>query len=287
MEPQHSKKAGTFYKTLQNNSSAISFYIESGDYQDQTFLSFMDSGQAGIDIADANKLLPFTSNERVVGISYIEGNSLDINNLPYISDTPISFPLDVMYLNINNNNEFITEEEEVKLSYNLEYLPEHITILITNNTSGEILNVADVNEITFSTVEKGSFPLLGNEGVSSYPQLGSSHFTINIIYNELIINEQENLIPIQYALHQNYPNPFNPITTISYDIPKHSYVSIIIYDMMGREITRLVEQNQSSGFKSVLWNATDKYGKKVSAGLYLYKIQTGEYIDTKKMILLK
>ena len=287
MEPQHSKKAGTFYKTLQNNSGAISFYIESGDYQDQTFLSFMDSGQAGIDIADANKLLPFTSNERVVGISYIEGNSLDINNLPYISDTPISFPLDVMYLNINNNNEFITEEEEVTLSYNLEYLPEHITILITNNTSGEILNVADVNEITFSTVEKGSFPLLGNEGVSSYPQLGSSHFTINIIYNELIINEQENLIPIQYALHQNYPNPFNPITTISYDIPKHSYVSIIIYDMMGREITRLVEQNQSSGFKSVLWNATDKYGKKVSAGLYLYKIQTGEYIDTKKMILLK
>ena len=287
MEPQHSKKAGTFYKTLQNNSGAISFYIESGDYQDQTFLSFIDSGQAGIDIADANKLLPFTSNERVVGISYIEGNSLDINNLPYISDTPISFPLDVIYLNINNNNEFITEEEEVTLSYNLEYLPEHITILITNNISGEILNVADVNEITFSTVEKGSFPFLGNEGVSSYPQLGSSHFTINIIYNELIINEQENLIPIQYALHQNYPNPFNPITTISYDIPKHSYVSIIIYDMMGREITRLVEQNQSSGFKSVLWNATDKYGKKVSAGLYLYKIQTGEYIDTKKMILLK
>jgi len=287
MEPQHSKKAGTFYKTLQNNSGAISFYIESGDYQDQTFISFMDSGRAGIDIADANKLLPFNPNERVVGISYINGNSLDINNLPYISDTPISFPLDVMYLNINNNNEFITGEEEVTLSYNLEYLPEHITISITNNISGEIFNVADVNEITFTTVEKGSFPFLGNEGVSSYPQLGSSHFTINIIYNELIINEQENLIPIQYALHQNYPNPFNPITTISYDLPEHSYVTIIIYDMMGREITRLVDQNQNSGFKSVLWNATDKYGREVSAGLYLYKIQTGEYIDTKKMILLK
>ena len=287
MEPQHSKKAGTFYKTLQNNSGAISFYIESGDYQDQTFISFMDSGRAGIDIADANKLLPFNPNERVVGISYINGNSLDINNLPYISDTPISFPLDVMYLNINNNNEFITEEEEVKLSYNLEYLPEHITISITNNISGEIFNIADVNEITFTTVEKGSFLFLGNEGVSSYPQLGSSHFTINIIYNELIINEQENLIPIQYALHQNYPNPFNPITTISYDLPEHSYVTIIIYDMMGREITRLVDQNQNSGFKSVLWNATDKYGREVSAGLYLYKIQTGEYIDTKKMILLK
>tara|TARA_Y100000588_G_scaffold133236_1_gene146185 strand:- start:584 stop:1327 length:744 start_codon:yes stop_codon:yes gene_type:complete len=247
----------------------------------------MDSGRAGIDIADANKLLPFNPNERVVGISYINGNSLDINNLPYISDTPISFPLDVMYLNINNNNEFITEEEEVKLSYNLEYLPEHITISITNNISGEIFNIADVNEITFTTVEKGSFLFLGNEGVSSYPQLGSSHFTINIIYNELIINEQENLIPIQYALHQNYPNPFNPITTISYDLPEHSYVTIIIYDMMGREITRLVDQNQNSGFKSVLWNATDKYGREVSAGLYLYKIQTGEYIDTKKMILLK
>ena len=287
MDPSHSKKAGTFYKTMQNNSASIIFNMESGSYQDQTFVSFMDNGQVGIDIADANKLLPLSPSDRVVGISYIEGKSLDINNLPFELDSSISFSLDVMYLTINSNNEFITEEEEVKLSYNVENIPEHITMSIINNFTGEEFDATEVNEITFITADKGGFPFAGSEGVSVYPQLGSSHFTINLFYNELSVNDQESSMPIQYALYQNYPNPFNPVTTIRYDLPKQSYVTITIYDMLGREVTTLVNQHQNAGSKSILWNATDLYGKTVSNGIYLYKIQAGDYIDTNKMILLK
>ena len=97
----------------------------------------------------------------------------------------------------------------------------------------------------------------------------------------------EALIPEVFALHQNYPNPFNPSTSLRYDLPENSFVNITIYDMMGREVKTLVNQSQDAGYKSVVWNATNDYGRPVSAGIYLYQIQAGKYISTKKMVLLK
>ena len=85
----------------------------------------------------------------------------------------------------------------------------------------------------------------------------------------------------------NYPNPFNPVTKLRYTIPKNGLVSIIIYDMLGRQVKTLVNKTQNAGYASVIWDATNDYGKPVSAGIYLYQIQTGEYIQTKKMVLLK
>jgi hypothetical protein len=102
-----------------------------------------------------------------------------------------------------------------------------------------------------------------------------------------ILSVDSDLIPTVFALHQNYPNPFNPITTLRYDLPENSYVNVTVYDMLGREIRTLVNTTQDAGFKSVLWNATNDYGKPVSAGVYLYKIQAGEFVQTKKMVLLK
>ena len=94
-------------------------------------------------------------------------------------------------------------------------------------------------------------------------------------------------IPEQFILYSNYPNPFNPVTTIRYDLSKESLVDITIYDMRGNVVNNLVDANQSSGYKSVQWNATNNQGEPVSAGVYLYKIQAGDFVDTKKMILLK
>ena len=101
------------------------------------------------------------------------------------------------------------------------------------------------------------------------------------------IDNENGTIPQSFHLDQNYPNPFNPITTLRYDLPENSLVSITIYDIMGREVRTLVNQTQDAGFKSVIWNATNDYGKPVSAGVYLYQIQAGEFVQTKKMVLLK
>jgi hypothetical protein len=102
-----------------------------------------------------------------------------------------------------------------------------------------------------------------------------------------ILSVDSDLIPTVFALHKNYPNPFNPITTLRYDLPEQGFVTITIYDMLGREIKSLVNTAQEAGFKSVTWNATNDHGKPVSAGVYLYQIQAGDYISTNKMVLLK
>ena len=93
--------------------------------------------------------------------------------------------------------------------------------------------------------------------------------------------------PNQFRLHQNHPNPFNPITTLKYDLLEGSFVDIIIYDMLGNIIKNLVNKNQNSGSNSVQWDATNNQSEPVSAGVYLYKIQAGDFSQTKKMILLK
>jgi len=93
--------------------------------------------------------------------------------------------------------------------------------------------------------------------------------------------------PQKIVIHQNYPNPFNPITTLHYDLPKDAMVNITIYDMIGRKVSTLVSTQQNAGYKSVKWNATNNAGQPVSAGLYLYTIQAGDFRQTKKMVMLK
>ena len=88
-------------------------------------------------------------------------------------------------------------------------------------------------------------------------------------------------------MHQNYPNPFNPTTTLRYDIPEDGNVSILIYDMMGRQIRTLVNRNVSAGYHFIQWDGTNQSGSPVSAGVYIYILQSENYRSLKKMILLK
>ena len=85
----------------------------------------------------------------------------------------------------------------------------------------------------------------------------------------------------------NFPNPFNPITTIKYNLPEDALVNIIIYDILGNIVKNLVYAKETTGYKSVQWNATNNQGEPVSTGVYLYKIQAGDFVDAKKMIFLK
>ena len=89
-------------------------------------------------------------------------------------------------------------------------------------------------------------------------------------------------IPLEYSLSQNYPNPFNPNTTIKFDIPKSGYTSLIIYDALGREVSKLVNKELTAGSYEAEWPA-ENFG----SGVYFYQLRSGNYIDTKKMILLK
>ena len=97
----------------------------------------------------------------------------------------------------------------------------------------------------------------------------------------------EYIMPETFTLHQNYPNPFNPITNLRYDLPEQAEITLTIYDMMGREVRTLVNNNTNAGFQSVTWDATNNFGNNVGAGVYIYQIKADGFIQSKKMILLK
>jgi hypothetical protein len=88
--------------------------------------------------------------------------------------------------------------------------------------------------------------------------------------------------PKSYAVYQNYPNPFNPTTSISFDIPSRSVVSLKVFDLLGREVSTIVSGELQAGRYTRQWNATD-----ISSGVYFYRLQAGTYSETKKLLLLK
>ena len=83
------------------------------------------------------------------------------------------------------------------------------------------------------------------------------------------------------------PHIIQSITTLRYDLPEDALVNITIYDMMGRRVNTIVTSQQSAGYRSIQWDAINSSGQPVSAGVYLYMIQAGEFRQTKKMVLLK
>jgi parallel beta-helix repeat protein len=93
--------------------------------------------------------------------------------------------------------------------------------------------------------------------------------------------------PISFELFQNYPNPFNPQTQIRYALSNDCYVKVTIYNILGRRVKVLVDGYQRTGYRSVLWDGKDEQGDDVASGIYFYKIQAGEFMKTKKMVLLK
>jgi hypothetical protein len=96
------------------------------------------------------------------------------------------------------------------------------------------------------------------------------------------LNNNNNEIPRDYALKQNFPNPFNPVTKINYELPITDYVKLVIYDMLGKQVSLLVDKEQLPGIYNVLWDASD-----YPSGVYFYSIETGKFKDTKKMVLVK
>lgn len=95
------------------------------------------------------------------------------------------------------------------------------------------------------------------------------------------------ILPEGFALYQNYPNPFNPSTEIRFELPRTSEVELTVYNLLGQEIKTLTDGRLPAGSHSVIWDGTNNEGTAVSSGIYFYRLQAGEYLDRKKMVLLK
>ncbi len=129
------------------------------------------------------------------------------------------------------------------------------------------------------------FKVYASDGQDTIRVSGDDRFVSVNRYDYLSI--QNNTIPDEFALHKNYPNPFNPTTQIRFDLPEVSNVTLTIYNLIGQKIRTFNMQSAPAGHHSLIWNATNDLGASVSAGVYLYQLQTKGFAKTKKMILLK
>jgi len=174
--------------------------------------------------------------------------------------------------------------------------------------SVSISSASDPGPVQFSAAVDGSIPpeisvaVLDIQTRKIYTDVLVNPFTIderlNLAYElkfvagdpayvESMLLEILSQIPSEFSLGQNYPNPFNPITRLDYLLPRRSDVSIRVYNMLGQEIITLLEQEQSYGKYSVLWNGLDKSGKQVASGVYFTELRAGSIRKTRKMLLLK
>ena len=131
----------------------------------------------------------------------------------------------------------------------------------------------------------GSFSSTGE----NIPSFNLGHWYYNQMQEEKAVsddNQTEN-IPKNYGLNQNYPNPFNPSTTIKFGVPVASSVKLVVYNTLGQEVKTLVNKYHEAGYFEINWDGTNNQLSKVPSGLYIYKMQAGDFVQSKKMILVK
>ena len=150
-----------------------------------------------------------------------------------------------------------------------------IRIYATSNIANTPVHSYPFNVIAVQSQFKSSAPF--NSGYQIIPR------DLNDFTNVTAVNQLSSEIPQKFSLHQNYPNPFNPVSLIKYDVLKSSRIKIEVYDLLGRKVSELVNENQSPGTYETSFNASN-----LSSGMYFYSLFVdGAKIDSKKMILSK
>ncbi len=151
------------------------------------------------------------------------------------------------------------------------------TIILNTNIPSDNYEIIQINLLDFNNNQK-IYDIDQLQNLGLYQQIE----IVNTLSTELI-----EMSPNKYLLRQNYPNPFNPVTTIEYIIPEENFVFIKVFDIKGKDIKTLVNRNQNPGQYSIKWDMKNNQGIFVPAGIYFYSIQTLNYKETKKMLILK
>ena len=132
----------------------------------------------------------------------------------------------------------------------------------------------------------GSAKFLANNRINFIPTNNMTGVTNPLPYNGdtllVGVDDENGTLLTEFSLSQNYPNPFNPTTTIGYDIPKETYVTLAVYNILGQKVVELVNEVKLQGRYQVRWNASN-----LSSGVYFYRIEAGSFVSVKKLMLMK
>jgi len=150
------------------------------------------------------------------------------------------------------------------------------------STEGDVLNVVMYSDALGAKVNAGERQILTIGAEVTIEHIEAADYDGNLLNSSL----GKTVLPEEFALIQNYPNPFNPETTISFSLPKASEWTMTILNISGQIVKRL-SGSSPAGVTSVVWDATDQAGATVATGVYLYRLDAGEFSSTRKMVLMK
>lgn len=253
---------------LSDNNNIYEIDVNTNSYN----VILKDAGANGLLFEGQNNRLLFTDDTFPGGASAV--SSIDLTNynvsrmLWYINTDNILDGLTIDHM----GNYYISCWSDPNRIYRLEPGSQTRTVAYNAVNAQDGMGAADI----FYDLQKNLMivPLMNINDVEFIP------------FSQLS-TENEGAIPQKISLRQNFPNPFNPSTSISYDINKESSVKLTVYDLLGSEIIQLVNQTEQPGIKVVQWDGRNNKGELVNGGVYLYKLEIGDYIETKKMVLLK
>lgn len=166
------------------------------------------------------------------------------------------------------------------------------SLTITDETGSTTLRIDKDTDIDGQAQPEGAINVVGimsqydssDPYSSGYQLLPRSMADISLVTS---VAENDGQLPLVFGLSQNFPNPFNPTTTIHYSIARDCHVKLEIYNVMGQKIKTLFNSQQKAGHNVVNWDGTNDAGINVSSGIYMYRIQAADFVNTKKMLLIK
>ncbi|MEQ9308276.1 MAG: S8 family serine peptidase [Balneolaceae bacterium] len=259
---QDQKSSSTPNKYGKSSSKPVSFInIKLFDQNyvlldDQAHLSFSENSRTGVDDSDALRIqslvgksdhISFLGKENEQRVFEGRSSLIEFDNIELIVETTKE---GIFTINWDNQNQ----------------LPSHWQLELLDILSGEKLDMYTNSEYTFFSEETSK---------STKPRF-------KILIQRTLLTDSETENPIRYELSQNYPNPFNPTTNISYRIPKSEKVKIEVFNTLGQKVAVLVDEQKSVGNHSVLFHANQ-----LSSGVYFYRIEAGDFIQIRSMVLIK
>lgn len=284
--PKTGKSSGTrFYKSGDQKAylqfALISESINGNTIQKDlsTVLYFHNDAEKGWDKQDVEKIYPLKSAYSLLNIIPAEGERVKSQDSRVFENLGEEvFQLDIESMNVKEDHVL-----KLKKSHNV---PQHWVVNFRDNLIGEELIIDDDFTYEFRHTKairktKGSRTNFSKSVPVNAEAETTPRFTITVNKGEATSNEVK-LNPSTFELKQNYPNPFNPITSIEYSVPKAGMVKLTIYNVMGQKVETLVSETKSVGKYRVSWNAAN-----MASGIYYYRLQAGNNVITRKMMLIK
>lgn len=271
-------RGATFHK--QSPVPQIQLHLEDGEKYSKSVIMFHELAKSGKDGLDAYKLSSLHPDYLLLGTSLPGGESMDIQALPA---QPDDIDLELTITGSDLNKAF-------NLKWANQNIPEEWSIFLFDKDTEEEYEMSKSGSVSFSlktkpriTQEKDS-GTIPKSPVQVLQKIDNQHsrFVLRIRTTSGVSNDVDSTLPTVLDLKQNYPNPFNPSTTINFDIPEQATVRLEVFDLLGRKVSELLNEPKMAGRYSINFDA-----RRLASGLYIYRLQAGAKVLTKKMTLIK